>query len=66
MVEEAKLTHQANKRDLDEKTVVASALNMMVAGYDTTSNLLSITMYYLALYPGAVKVVHFANYCCSF
>jgi len=41
-----------NHDDFDEKTLVGSALNMLAAGYDTTSYLLSLTCYYLALHPG--------------
>jgi len=39
--------------ELDEKkTIVSAALGLMTAGYDTTSQLLSLTSYYLAKHPG--------------
>ncbi len=52
---DAKLTHPshaAKKKSLDELVVVASAFNLLAAGYDTTSMALSYLGHQLALNPG--------------
>jgi len=52
-VEEAsKLNHKANRANLDEKTIVGSALSMLVAGYDSSSHIFSFACYYMATQPG--------------
>ncbi len=48
-LEDAKLEHKVKKKSLDELVVVASAFNLLSAGYDTASIALSFLGHQLAL-----------------
>jgi len=43
--------HQANKKNMDEDTIVATAMVLLVAGYDTTGMSLAFMAYYLSKNP---------------
>ena len=46
-----KLNHSQNNEDLDEIMIVATAMIIMVAGYDTTATTLTFTIYEMAKNP---------------
>nr|AIL94159.1 cytochrome P450 CYP3026A5 [Tigriopus japonicus] len=49
--EDAKLNHKVVPKQIDEITMVATALVILVAGYDTTAQTMAITSYFLAKNP---------------
>ena len=49
--QDAKLNHKTKKGHLDEMVIVATAINLLVAGYDTTGTTLAFTCYELAKNP---------------
>ena len=48
---DSKLNHKAEKHNMDELVVVATAIVILVAGYDTTGSTLAYACYYLAKHP---------------
>ncbi|TRY78866.1 hypothetical protein TCAL_10656 [Tigriopus californicus] len=48
---DSKLNHKVADKEVDEITLVATALVILVAGYDTTAQTMAITSYFLARYP---------------
>ena len=54
---DAKLKVVNNAKELDELVIVANAIVLMVAGYETTSNLLSYACYELANNPQAQEIL---------
>ena len=53
--EDSKLEHNADKKDFDELTIVATAMVMLIAGYDTTAQTLSFCAYELVKNPAIQK-----------
>nr|AIL94151.1 cytochrome P450 CYP3026A3 [Tigriopus japonicus] len=49
--QDAKLNHKVVSKQMDEITMVATALVILVAGYDTTAQTMAITSYFLARNP---------------
>ena len=52
---DAQMSHKVNKKNLDEYTIVATAMVMLVAGYDTTAQTLSYCLFELARNPDIQK-----------
>merc|ERR1740129_2601417 len=48
---DAKLDHKLKKGEFDETVIVATAIVMLVAGYDTTGTTLAFACYDLAKHP---------------
>ena len=49
--QDANLNHTTRKGELDEIVIVATAILMLIAGYDTTATTLSFALYELAMNP---------------
>ena len=54
-------THHANNKSITEDMVIATAMVMLVAGYDTTGMSLSSMAYYLAKHPDIQAKLQVSN-----
>ena len=59
---DAKLDHK-NKKELDDMTIVATAMVMLVAGYDTTAQTLSFIAYELTMQEDIQRRLQVRNLC---
>ena len=53
--EDLQSNYNTNRKNLDENKVIASAVLMLVAGYDSTHITMSTCLWYLSLYPDIQK-----------
>ena len=56
LIDHIKVKHQGSKRCNNEAYIIATAVVILVAGYDTTANTMGFMYYMLALNPGKTKM----------